>query len=993
MSSRGRGTSRGRGRGRGGRGRSPSQRSDRLEPKPGGLQKPEGNGRRDEAVMPAKRGAASVPPPVAVQPPGMARDVPPRHKTPQPLPQEGDIRPHVVPAPLDKTPQQSVPQEDRKPHVVPAPLDKTPQQPVQRPGTTAVQPQTPPDRNPPQMQLAVKKPQQAVSKFVYKPPPDRPGFGYQGRPIALKTNFFDVKFRDSFTIHHYDVTITPAKIPKILARKVFDAMEKKYGDTVLGGRRCGYDGSKNMYSVQYLRLKSEREELPVTLTIDDREKEFVVSLKYAAPIHVNLNHMAQIMKDPTSRQTMVQALDVVLRHLPSMRLTPVGRSLFPPQVNPPDLGAGLQVWTGYYQSLRPTMGWKLRLNLDISASTFYKEQPVIDFMCDVLQIRDSRVPPVFLKEPERRQFAKEIRGLRIQVTHLSYPRKYKVNDVTQCSARKQTFPLDDGKNETVENYFKQAHPNVKLCFPNLPCLHVGAKDRHVYIPLELCKIVPGQRCSKKLSDYQVAEMIKFTAKPCDVRKREVLKSVQAASFNSDPVLQDFGIQVSPEMTSVPGRVLAPPTVQYRRDAKVNPRKGEWDMRGSEFHKGVEIKVWATIVFADSRYCRQDKVEKFLHDLRAKSETMGMRFCDGPRELYYFRPRDSVHGVFTRITEQHKDLELIIAILDKKGPVSYNDIKHAGDISIGIATQCILVKNVLKSANSTLGNLCLKINAKLGGINNIILPSELPPIFRDPIIIFGADVTHPPPADATKPSIASVVASMNDTASRYKAVHRNQKHRQEIIGELDVMVRELLIAFYRETRVKPVRIIFYRDGVSEGQFKEVICEEIAAIQRACTNLEDGYEPKVTFLVVQKRHHTRFFPVDRRDEDGRGKNVPPGTTVDREITHPSEFDFYLCSHTSIQGTSRPCHYHVLWDDNNFTADELQKLSYQLCHLFFRCNRSVSYPAPAYYAHRDAAHARCLLLAQEHSKESATELSRSDQARAIEIHEDRKDTMYYV
>ena len=36
-----------------------------------------------------------------------------------------------------------------------------------------------------------------------------------------------------------------------------------------------------------------------------------------------------------------------------------------------------------------------------------------------------------------------------------------------------------------------------------------------------------------------------------------------------------------------------------------------------------------------------------------------------------------------------------------------------------------------------------------------------------------------------------------------------------------MVRELLIAFYKNTRgFKPTRIIFYRDGVSEGQFQMV-----------------------------------------------------------------------------------------------------------------------------------------------------------------------------
>lgn len=50
---------------------------------------------------------------------------------------------------------------------------------------------------------------------------------------------------------------------------------------------------------------------------------------------------------------------------------------------------------------------------------------------------------------------------------------------------------------------------------------------------------------------------------------------------------------------------------------------------------------------------------------------------------------------------------------------------------------------------------------------------------------------------------------------------------------------------------------------------------------------------------------------------------------------------------QGTSRPSHY--------FTADQLQSLTYQLCHTYVRCTRSVSYPPPVYYAHLVALRAR--------------------------------------
>lgn len=60
----------------------------------------------------------------------------------------------------------------------------------------------------------------------------------------------------------------------------------------------------------------------------------------------------------------LQALDVVMRHLPSMTYTPVGRSFF----SAPDgyyhpLGGGREVWFGFHQSVRPSQ-WKMMLNID-----------------------------------------------------------------------------------------------------------------------------------------------------------------------------------------------------------------------------------------------------------------------------------------------------------------------------------------------------------------------------------------------------------------------------------------------------------------------------------------------------------------------------------------------------------------------------------------------------------------------------------------------------
>lgn len=64
--------------------------------------------------------------------------------------------------------------------------------------------------------------------------------------------------------------------------------------------------------------------------------------------------------------------------------------------------------------------------------------------------------------------------------------------------------------------------------------------------------------------------------------------------------------------------------------------------------------------------------------------------------------------------------------------------------------------------------------------------------------------------------------MDAHPSRYAATVRVQTHRQEVIQDLANMVKELLIQFYKSTHFKPMRIILYRDGVSEGQLHQV-CE--------------------------------------------------------------------------------------------------------------------------------------------------------------------------
>jgi len=149
---------------------------------------------------------------------------------------------------------------------------------------------------------------------------------------------------------------------------------------------------------------------------------------------------------------------------------------------------------------------------------------------------------------------------------------------------------------------------------------------------------------------------------------------------------------------------------------------------------------------------------------------------------------------------------------------------------------------------------------------------------------------------------------------------NQNNREESILGVRSMVTEIVKLYKKNTNTFPQRVMYFRDGVAEGQFAKVKDLEVTAIKEAIAALS-GRKPSVTAIVVRKRNHTRLFPKDGEGDRSSRGNVHPGTVVDQDITHPTDFDFCthspclentvsdsldLVPHSSIQGTARPAHY---------------------------------------------------------------------------------------
>ncbi|KAI9236747.1 MAG: Piwi domain-containing protein [Podila humilis] len=799
----------------------------------------------------------------------------------------------------------------------------------------------------------------------------RPGVGKTGKAVNIRSNFFEVTKLPTAIIHHYDVSISN-DLPPPVNRRIFEQLTESYRASDLGGAQPVFDGRKNIFSAKEFPFQSRTFDVTLSSDMVPRANQlipiFKVKIKKVATI--NLEELQRFLngKGALSNNCLaaIMSLDILICHQPAMLYATVGRSFYTPDGSQP-LSGHLEAWQGFYQSARPTAG-KMMINVDVTATAFFQGIPLVEMVVKIMGLRSQddlrrTAPPLNWAKVER-----AIKQLRITVTHREMmSRSYKIAGLTQKSAREETFkiltqcgdPEASPKEEEIDvvTYFKQAYNRI-LSYPMLPCVRAGK----VILPIEVCKVVPGQRYPKKLDEAQTADMINFSSKSPTARANTIKNGLQILNFEKNEYLKEAGMKISNEMVVVPARVLPAPTVCYHpssQEASFVPKNGAWNLRDKKVTQGGTLGSWGVLVFGTERDCSSVVLQSFIRELVITCQHTGMNVVNKSPPINYTNPHGDTEAALRKIWLEAGNMvksmpQLIVCFLPNTGTSLYAEIKRITDTVIGVSSQCMQMKHIRAAKKQYCANVCLKMNVKIGGANVQLAPGMLNFVTAKPTIIVGLDVSHPPPSDHSHPSIAAGVASLDNRAGRYAATVRVQTARTETVADLGDMTVELLKVFYQTCGQKPEHILVYRDGVSEGQFSNVLKTEVASIRVGCHHLEKDYNPKITFVVVQKRHHARFFPISPQSADRSG-NCQPGTCVDTTIVHPFEFDFYVQSHAGLLGTSRPTHYQVLQDDNKFTSDELQSLTYNLCHLYARATRTVSVVPAVYYAHLVAARAR--------------------------------------
>ncbi|CAF0808695.1 unnamed protein product [Rotaria sordida] len=879
-------------------------------------------------------------------------------------------------------------------------------------------------------------------------PPPKPMPGTKGTLTEVFVNHFPVRVAPNLMLYQYDAIIEKTSIrsqstwDEVLSRDHRRRFVQQLANNNAFDFTYWYDEGKCFYSTTNL----SRRQFPIiyTLPLGHQDNFRLCILKLSG--QWSTSTITDYLCSPNSNvpSSAIRILETLLKQA-LLPITHCEGSLFYRDQSEPDirLPDGFELRLGFFQALCLTQKG-LTLNLQTTLTKFYPYMDILDFLKDHLK-KDIRKHGMTNNDYEKAKLV--LNGCKITTKQSNYTQIYQIRSFSDIPER-QVFDftkevnVNGQKTRSIIQYnlidYYGHEKNIQLQYPKLRCLQCYfLHERHdpKHLPMEVCRILQWQECERE-SAHEQRNRQSLTIPTPDQRYRDIMSSLQSCDYRSPPTLPLCkAVQLTvddTEMKLIKARILPPPIINNNH-AEIT--MGRINLKG-KFVDPYKLKSIAFVYFGPQPPPlppqRKILMEKFVESFNK----MAKIFRLGPiqtiqKDTVYLSEKEqdreqnlnSIEKCF-RIRKEQK-CELVICIMDSHWNELRPSIKLNGTVKYGIVTQCLLYSKLEEQMDRfqrtqrghpdrILDNMCenllRKINFKMQGINTKV---ELPIRTTNGIVasatsktediwqFMGADVIHPV-CRQDKPSIAAVVGS-GDAVCSTSAVRickqwpRNGKCAIEAIVELKQMVTELL-EYYREANGRlPNKIVFYRDGVDDGQFSRVLNFEIPQIKQA---FQDVYvkepSPLLTFIVVKKRHHTRFFVLDHNNKTA---NIPPGLVVDTDVVHPGQFSFFLNSHKALQGTNRPALYHVLYDEIHFTADELQLLTYYLCFTDPRSSTSEAIPSLVHQADLAASNARDLFPERDtstndgYAADALEEPSLNDVVTEhLSVHEDMRDTPHF-
>jgi eukaryotic translation initiation factor 2C len=287
--------------------------------------------------------------------------------------------------------------------------------------------------------------------------------------------------------------------------------------------------------------------------------------------------------------------------------------------------------------------------------------------------------------------------------------------------------------------------------------------------------------------------------------------------------------------------------------------------------------------------------------------------------------------------------MFVYLPDKKDKAIYDRIKVMSNL-LGIQTQCAVKEKFEGQRNKEqyASNIATKINAKLSTVHDKAISwtsscdngsneNQLPWVGERPTLVVGAGIVHG--------MFKSVVAASNclDKGCMRLSHSCFIQEKSDCISDLimtDIM--KIAIDVYEiDNKYSPERVLFLRDGISDGNFQQAGVE-IEAIRKALAQSLPGRSIPITFVVCQSQQQGfKMVPVKsiRDFRDKTVTNVSSGTSL-----QCGDSSYYLVAQGGLKGTSKPVKHIVIINENECPVETLKNLTYQMCYKYPTATKAV-------------------------------------------------------
>nr|XP_061841867.1 piwi-like protein 2 isoform X1 [Nerophis lumbriciformis] len=733
--------------------------------------------------------------------------------------------------------------------------------------------------------------------------------GSKGNPVTIGSNYISIHCKNK-AIYQYHVTFTP----NIESMSMRFGMMKDHQSTI--GAVMAFDGS-----ILYLPLKLKDEVVLKSVRRTDNEE-----------IQIKIQ-MTKIL--PPNSDLCIPLYNVVLRRVMKiLGLKLVGRNHYDPE-SAVLLGKHrLQVWPGYSTSIKQTDGG-LHLCVDVSHKVLRN-----DSVLNVMNILYQQS-----KEKFRDECTKELVGS-IIITRYNN-RTYRIDAIEWDKSPKDTFTLMNGTKTSFVDYYSKNY-GITIKEMDQPLLMHHPKERskpggkqvitgEILIVPELSYMTGIPENMRK--DFRVMKDLTMHIKVNGEQHTQLIKQLlKNMSTNPDSLKEvtQWGLEFVSEILLVKGRTLPLETICVQTSSFTTGADGSWsrDVVRLASISSIPLKMWA--IFYPRRCAEQ--AEELILTFNKVGGPLGVR-VDRPMcvELRDDRTETYVKSIHSQLSSE-PNLQLVVCILVGNRTDLYSAIKKLCCVQNPIPSQAINIRTISQQQKlrSVAQKILLQINSKLGGeLWTVNVPLKN-------LMVVGVDVHHD--TGKAHQSVMGFVASINSALTRWYSRVTFQAPNDELINGFTVCLLAALHKYHEVNHNLPERIVVYRDGVSDGQLKMVEQFEIPQLIK-CFERFPSYEPKLVFIVVQKRINTTLFSwVDNTF------GIPsPGTVLDHTLTRKEWVDFYLMAHHTRHGCGLPTHYIILCNTANLMPDHLQRLTFKMCHLYWNWPGTIRVPAPCKYAHR--------------------------------------------